>query len=426
MEQSLIALEERPQDAGLLAEIFRSVHTIKGATGFLGYTRFESLSHAGESLLSGLRDRRLVADADVIDALLELLDRLRSVLASIESQGHESLGDDGVVIAHLESLQNRKSPSQSASVGAVPGSNGRRDFSQVLEWVSTSDSVSTLTANLTVRVDTKLLDRMMGLVGELAQVRDEALEAAGEEPQFAALVCRLSAVTAKLRKAVMDARVQPVDRLFSMFPRMVRDLSRQLGKQVRLEMNGQGIMLDRSLLEVIKGPLMHLIRNAVDHGIEAPDERSAAGKPAVGVIRLRAYSSGKDAVIEVLDDGAGICVEQVRRKAIERGFETEEKAAQMSERELLNLVFLPGFSTAAAVTTISGRGVGMDVVRENLEKIGGRAEIKNHPGRGVVVRMSIPLPLPVALEPPMHGHRQSFVLLRDGTHDLVHLNFGTN
>ena len=244
-------------------------------------------------------------------------------------------------------------------------------------------------------MDVTLLNRMMNLVGELVLTRNQVLQATAADPNMTLLSRRLDMVTADLRESVMKARMQPVSNIFSKMPRIVRDLSQSLGRRVRLQMEGQETELDKSLLEAIKDPLTHAVRNSLDHGIEPPEVRQAAGKDPEGTLQLRASQEGSHVVIEVSDDGAGIAVEKVRQKAIERGLITPERAAHLAERELLQLVFLPGFSTAAAVTNVSGRGVGMDVVRTNVEKIGGKVEIDSRAGKGTTLRLRIPLTLAI-------------------------------
>lgn len=463
MERCLTELEVRPQDGELLAEIFRSVHTIKGSTGFLGYSRLESLSHAGENLLGMLREGKLLADAAIISSLLTLLDGLRTILASIEADGNEGVGDDNTIIEMLVSLQsgatnvpvqetktvntkakssrkrphkpsakdgisaNRKAskkekPAESSIEIAVansdPGSQPK-DKAGVADTESTAKTPAA--ADSTLRVDVNLLNRMMNLVGELVLTRNQILQATSTNPLFNLLSRRLDMVTADLREAVMKARMQPVSHVFSKFPRLTRDLSQQLGKRVLLEMRGQETELDKSLLEAIKDPLTHSVRNAIDHGIEDPKTREAAGKPAEGLLKLDAYQDGSHVVVEVSDDGDGIRVERVRDKAIERKLITPEKAAQLSERELLQLIFLPGFSTAMAITNVSGRGVGMDVVRNNVEKIGGKVEIESRAGKGTTLRLRIPLTLAIIPALIVRSRGQSFALPQGVLHELVHL-----
>ena len=262
---------------------------------------------------------------------------------------------------------------------------------------------------------------MMNLVGELVLTRNQVLQATAADPRMTMLSRRLDMVTADLREAVMKARMQPVSNIFSKMPRMVRDLTRTLGRKVRLEMEGQETELDKSLLETIKDPLTHAVRNALDHGIEPPEVREAAGKDPEGTLRLRAAQEGSHVIIDVSDDGAGIAVERIRAKAIERGLITEERAAQQSERELLQLIFLPGFSTAASVTNVSGRGVGMDVVRTNVERIGGKVELESRPGKGTTLRLRIPLTLAIIPALIVRSLNQSFALPQGALSELVHV-----
>jgi two-component system chemotaxis sensor kinase CheA len=247
------------------------------------------------------------------------------------------------------------------------------------------------------------------------------LQATAADPNLTVLSRRLDMVTADLRESVMKARMQPVSNIFSKMPRIVRDLSQSLGRKVRLQMEGQDTELDKSLLEAIKDPLTHAVRNSLDHGIEPPDVRLANGKDPEGTLRLRAMQEGSHVVIEVADDGAGIGVERVRAKAVERGLITAERAAQLVERELLQLIFLPGFSTAAAVTNVSGRGVGMDVVRTNVEKIGGKVEIDSRPGKGTTLRLRIPLTLAIIPALIVRSVQQSFALPQGALSELVHV-----
>jgi two-component system chemotaxis sensor kinase CheA len=279
----------------------------------------------------------------------------------------------------------------------------------------------TSAAESTLRVDIVLLNRMMNLVGELVLTRNQVLQATAADPRMTMLSRRLDMVTADLRESVMKARMQPVSNIFSKMPRIVRDLSQVLGRCVRLEVEGQDTELDKSLLEAIKDPLTHAVSNSLDHGIESPDARVAAGKDPEGMLKLRALQEGSHVIIEVVDDGAGIDVEKVRRKAIERGVISNERASLMCERELLQLIFVPGFSTAAAVTNVSGRGVGMDVVRTNVEKIGGKVEIDSRVGKGTTLRLRIPLTLAIIPALIVRSLGQSFALPQGSLSELVHI-----
>jgi two-component system chemotaxis sensor kinase CheA len=461
MERCMTDLEERPQDAGLIGDIFRSVHTIKGTTGFLGFKRLEKLAHAGENLLGLLRENKLTADAPIITGLLQLLDGLRSILKSIETQDAEGEGDDAALISHLEELQlpaQARQPAH-AKAGAHTGSAPPAEIhlgpasgsdlpappvsASVLLSPATAPApivdqpappaqkeaegdaartrIQGTAAESSLRVDVTVLNRMMNLVGELVLTRNQVLQATSNDPSMTMLSRRLDMVTADLRESVMKARMQPVSNIFGKMPRIVRDLSQSLGRRVRLEVEGQETELDKSLLEAIKDPLTHAVRNSLDHGIEPPDVRQAAGKNPEGTLKLKASQEGSHVVIEISDDGAGINVEKVRQKAIERGAITPERAAHMAERELLQLIFLPGFSTAAAVTNVSGRGVGMDVVRTNVEKIGGKVEIDSRTGKGTTLRMRIPLTLAIIPALIVRSVNQSFALPQGALSELVHI-----
>ena len=444
MERCLTELEAQPKDVGLLSEIFRSVHTIKGTTGFLGFKRLEKLAHAGENLLGLLRDGKLEADRPVITGLLQLLDGLRSILKTIEAEGGESDGVDADLIERLGELQGSAHSQPAAHAKAAPIAAAPQEIfapppAQVtaqptvpLEAKSdtakprvatgpASNGSAGSAAESTLRVDVTLLNQMMNLVGELVLTRNQVLQATAADPKMTLLSRRLDMVTADLRESVMKARMQPVSNIFSKMPRIVRDLSQSLGRRVRLQMEGQDTELDKSLLEAIKDPLTHAVRNALDHGIEPPEVRAAAGKDAEGTLRLRAAQEGSHVVIEVSDDGAGIAVEKIREKALERGLITAERAAHLAERELLQLIFLPGFSTAAAVTNVSGRGVGMDVVRTNVEKIGGKVEIDSRTGKGTTLRLRIPLTLAIIPALIVRSLNQSFALPQGALSELVHV-----
>ncbi len=390
MERCMTDLEERPNDTGLLAEIFRSVHTIKGTTGFLGFKRLEKLAHSGENLLGLLREGKMTAEARTITGLLKLLDGLRAILKTIETESSEGDGEDTALIEMLEELQApahaqpkkavrvgggaqgppaRPAESLSAPVAAAPipptppaapippvapvppdAAEAGAQATQAVEHAHPAESDAAkprvqagTAAESTLRVDVTLLNRMMNLVGELVLTRNQVLQATAADPNLTLLSRRLDMVTADLRESVMKARMQPVSNIFSKIPRIVRDLSQLLGRRVRLQVEGQDTELDKSLLEAIKDPLTHAVRNSLDHGIESPEVRLAAGKDPEGTLKLRAAQEGSHVIIEVSDDGAGIAVEKVRQKAVERGLITPDRAGQMAERELLQLIFCPVF-----------------------------------------------------------------------------------
>jgi len=484
MERCLTELETRPGDSELLAEIFRAVHTIKGTTGFLGFSRLEALSHAGENLLGLLREGQLAPNPEIISGLLSLMDILRGILRSIEITGAEGESrQDRAMIDRLEQLQRgdasiavaepelatvdaparpskprkqcaprKRSHTQSAPLQAESGEAGPppREVEQALRNAepqpgpfpaSPSIPARPMTAppprapeiqaaatsgaaDSTLRVDVELLNRMMNLVGELVLTRNQILQATSADAGFALLGRRLDMVTADLRESVMKARMQPVSHVFSRFPRLVRDLALTLDKRVRLEMEGQETELDKSLLEAIRDPLTHSIRNAIDHGIEPPGVRVANGKPPEGLIRLRACHEGSHVIVEVHDDGAGMSIERIRQKAVERQLVPPQRAELMNAREILQLIFLPGFSTAEAITSVSGRGVGMDVVRTNVEKIGGKVEVDSQTGKGTILRLRIPLTLAIIPALIVRSRGQNFAVPQASLTELVHLSAG--
>jgi two-component system chemotaxis sensor kinase CheA len=432
MELCLTQLEKKPDDDELVAEIFRAVHTIKGTTGFLGFGRLEKLAHAGESLLGALRNRNLAVSTGLISGLLELLDGLRNILRTIEATGTEgerTADNDDALIARLaelkagESVTNDGPTSQNREVGSPVQSSGQDAGQQALPAVASGVAVAAGSSmqDKTLRIDVEVLNRMMNLVGDLVLTRNQILRSTPGAKNFSELARRLDSVTAELRESVMLARMQPVGHLFRKYPRMVRDLAKTCGRLVRIEFEGQETGLDKSLLEAVRDPLTHAVRNAVDHGIEPAHERVMAGKPLEGVVRLRAFHHSGYVVIEVIDDGAGISTERLLLKAIERGLVTPEQAEAMTQREALQLVFVAGFSTAQEVTSISGRGVGLDVVRSNVEKVGGSVELESQLGSGTTLRMRVPLTLAIIPALVVRSGGESFALPQNSLVELVYV-----
>ena len=423
MELCLTELEQRHGDMELIGEIFRAVHTIKGTTGFLGFGRLQALAHAGESLLAALRDGRVEVTTELISGLLELRDGLQAIVTIIDTRGSEGErhdDDDCELIAWMKELEagggtksEKVMPAALDAAQPVPahgektGANGTPGISGAAE------------IDKTLRIEVEELDRMMNLVGDLVLTRNRMLQCQPGDGSYAEQVRRLNTVTAELRESVMRARMQPVGHLFAKFPRMVRDLAQRCGRRVRIEFEGQETALDKSLLEAVRDPLTHAVRNAIDHGIEPEAERVRTGKPVEGVVRLRAFQQNGAVVIEVIDDGAGIATARVLAKAVERGLVTAEAAATMTDREALQLIFEPGFSTAREVTSVSGRGVGMDVVRTNVEQAGGRVEIESRAGAGTTLRLRVPLTLAIIPALVVECAGQSFALPQASLVELV-------
>ncbi|MHB1310421.1 MAG: chemotaxis protein CheA [Gemmatimonadaceae bacterium] len=402
LDRDLVTLEHSQSDAELLARIFRCVHTVKGTCGFLGFGKLESVTHVGESLLSLLRDGELVVTPELTSALLALVDAIRQMLGSIEHTKAEGDVDYSSLIADLVRLQDATiappdalSAADSASVAdaapAMPAAASE-------PCDAPSDGRSGGVTDSSIRVDVGLLDKLMTVVGELVLARNQILQHASTVPQstsLAAAAQRLNLLTTELQEGVMKTRMQPIGNIWSKLPRVVRDLSLTCHKQIRLDMEGRETELDKTIIEAIKDPLTHIVRNSVDHGIEQPADRLALGKPAEGRLLLRAYHEGGQVNIEISDDGCGLDPERLKRKAVEKGLISSDQAARMRDREALNLIFVAGFSTAAAVTNISGRGVGMDVVKTNIEKIGGVVDLQSTLGQGTTLKIKIPLTLAI-------------------------------
>jgi two-component system, chemotaxis family, sensor kinase CheA len=462
LDRELVRLEKDPQNRDTLASVFRTIHTIKGTCGFLGFTKLESVAHVGENLLSRLRDGEVALNPEIATALLRMVDAIRQMLQSIEVSGNEGERDDRDLIDTLTRLQKRDSQPVAAATqwnaggqtevstqshaggqaevgtqsnaGAPtgvstqpnaaqtgvpepraevrqeappnPAIEARDEHPHAANEGAAGDGVAASqshpaargsVSDASIRVDVGLLDKLMTLVGELVLARNQILQFTNttEDAGLVAPSQRLNLITTELQESVMKTRMQPIGNIWSKFPRTVRDVAAACGKQIRIEMEGKETELDKTIIESIKDPLTHIVRNSADHGIESPERRIAAGKPVEGELLLRAFHEGGQVIIEVIDDGAGLDGEKIRKKALEKGLITPEQAARMGEREAVNLIFLPGFSTAEKVTNVSGRGVGMDVVKTNIEKIGGIVDVQSKAGVGTTVRMKIPLTLAI-------------------------------
>lgn len=395
LDRDLVELEAAPGSRALLSSVFRTLHTIKGTSGFLAFGTLEAVTHVGESLLSRLREGELSLTPEVTTILLEVVDAVRALLAEIERTGTEGTETYAALVGRLQSFLDGERDVD--AVPEVPEPAASPATPAALETEQPGESGRTSLADSSVRVDVAVLDSLMNLVGELVLTRNQMLQcsASREDAELTRTTHRLNLIAGELQDGVMQTRMQTVDHAWAKLPRVVRDLSVQLGKSVDLVLEGGDTELDRSVIEAVRDPLTHLVRNCVDHGIETPEARVAAGKPARGTLTVRAFHEGGQVNLEISDDGAGIDPSRVRRTAVERGGCTASEAAALSDREAVNLVFAPGFSTAAAVTHVSGRGVGMDVVRTNIEETGGSVDLTSEPGQGTTARIRIPLTLAI-------------------------------
>jgi two-component system chemotaxis sensor kinase CheA len=415
LDQHLVELEKTPTEKSLLSSIFRTIHTIKGTCGFLGFSKLESVAHVGETLLSRMREGELLLNAEITSGLLAMVDAVRQILAHIESgigEGNEdysslvetltrlSRGEFNASVAPAPAVKENKAVAvvAPAAVEIAPAAPAPQTAVVAQEPSAPVPAVEGKgLADTTIRVDVSLLDTLMNLVGELVLARNQILQFSPSErdSKFIATAQTLNLLTTELQEGVMKTRMQPIGNIWDKFPRVVRDLALSCGKKVRLEMVGRNTELDKTLIEAIKDPMTHIVRNAVDHGIETQEIRAKNGKNPEGTLTLRAYHEGGQVNIEITDDGAGIDPARIKAKALEKNLITPEQAARMSDREVVNLIFLPGFSTAAKVTNVSGRGVGMDVVKTNIEKIGGTVDIQGAPGKGTTLKVKIPLTLAI-------------------------------
>ena len=412
LEEGFIELEKDKKNVAILKELFRTMHSLKGAAGFFGFKTLESITHFSEDILSKLRDGSIELEEDVVDILLKAIDYIKYIISYIEENKAEPVEDK--ILDFLVELSNfneklkkriQERPIEKELEVKVEEKKEtieeKKEVKRVEEVKEEKEEVIVSSqvelAETHIKVDIKLLDQLMNLAGELVLARNRVVQLSQKtmDEDLTRSVQILSMITTEMQETIMKTRMQPIGSIFNKFPRIVRDLAKTLGKRVNLRLEGTETELDRSIIEAIKDPLTHLVRNAIDHGIETPKERTELGKPQEGNLILRAYQEGGQVVIEIDDDGRGIDVEKIRKKAVEKGFMSYEEAEKASEKELLNLIFKPGFSTAETVTQLSGRGVGMDVVKANIEKLGGSIEINTILGKGTNVKIKIPLTLAI-------------------------------
>ena len=389
LDRDLVDREARPRDPELLSRVFRVVHTLKGTCGFLGFPRLEALAHAGEDLLGAMRAGALVLDQDIASALLQVVDAVRAVLDRIEVTSEEPAEDHGPLIERLRSHV----PAQGSEVEPEQPTVDPVDTVDIEPLVP----LAVASTENSVRVDVGILDKLMDLVGELVLARSRIgeLAALDDEGPLAAPYRELRVVTGDLQDSVMTARLQPIGTVTGKFHRIARDLATALGKQVTVQVVGEEVGVDKAVNEALRDPLLHLVRNALDHGIETPAERIAAGKAPAGLLRIRAFHEGGRVQVEISDDGRGVDADALLSKAMGAGIVTAEEGPELSPEEVLDLMFRAGLSTRDEVTSTSGRGVGMDVVRTSLEQVGGSIDVSSTAGQGAMFRLNVPLTLAI-------------------------------
>ncbi len=453
LDNNLVELESQPENLDLLNEIFRAAHTIKGTSSFLGFEQVTGLTHKMEDILNKLRKSELKINSNIMDLLLESLDILKLLIENVKEHKDEELDLDSIinrlVLAYEGKDESRKSetdsplevvePSNSVEVKPEDSSPKVTEL-QSIESPKTESKTSQTKAEpqsihpkkaseQTIRVDVDRLDTLMNMMGELVLGRNSMVQTVGKLTvehegdynleQLTASSNAINFITTELQMAVMKMRMQPIGKVFKKTPRLVRDLARDSQKEIALEIQGETTELDKSVIEEIGDPLVHIIRNSCDHGIESPDEREAKGKPRQGTIQLIAEQEGSNILIKIIDDGKGLDVEAIRNKAVERNLASRFEVDNMSNREVFKYIFEAGFSTAKKVTDVSGRGVGMDVVRTNIEKLNGMVELDSVLGEGTTISIKLPLTLAIIQGLLVQSDEDVYILPLSSVHETV-------
>lgn len=489
LDQELVNLEQNPNDAAILGNIFRIVHTIKGTCGFLGLPRLEKLAHASENVLGKIRDKELEATEDAITLVLTSLDQIKELVEYLSDNGEEPEGEDSGLIAQLNyyanngkimenegaensaggedaAKQDEEDNAEPEDKGDEHGDEGADDLSthfkgdddlqQLIEAKKAEGNASTpettdqkpaekviakappkpaekaeaapakakegaSTTNQSIRVNLDILENLMQMVSELVLTRNQLMQIVRtkEDRDFLAPLQNLSHITTELQEGIMQTRMQPIGSAWAKFPRLIRDLSHELSKKIILKMNGEETELDRQLLELIKDPLTHMVRNSCDHGLESTEDRIAAGKPEAGTVILSAYHEGGHIIVEIKDDGRGVNIPRVKEKIIKNNLATGAEVENMSEKQIAMFIFKAGFSTAEHITSVSGRGVGMDVVKTNIEKIGGTIDLNTTTGKGSQFIIKIPLTLAIVSVLIVESREQRFAIPQINVVELV-------
>jgi two-component system chemotaxis sensor kinase CheA len=469
VDVELVRFEQEPNNTEILANVFRLVHTIKGTCGFLGLPRLEALAHAAETLMGKFREG-LPVTTDAVSLILTTIDRIKGILAELERSRNEPAGSDEDLVTKLVRMSESSAApaaNEKQTVGTLveqvlerplhpgeasldelerafretPGPDDEAAAAEPAESEPEHEAESTapqttrrtrirreeeqreeIAKAQTLRVQVDTLERLMTMVSELVLTRNQLLEIMRhhQDSEFKVPLQRLSNVTAELQEGVIKTRMQPIGNAWSKLPRIVRDLTKDLGKEIELEMHGADTELDRQVLEVIRDPLTHIVRNSADHGLESPRERRAAGKPEKGTIRLSAYHEGGQIIIEIADDGRGLNTDRIRAKAIKQGLMSASD--RLSDEQIHKFIFTPGFSTAAAVTNVSGRGIGMDVVKTNIDHIGGQVDLKSAAGKGTTLTVKIPLTLAIVPALLVEAAGERFAIPQSSVVELVRVN----
>jgi two-component system chemotaxis sensor kinase CheA len=433
LDVALVTLERTPDDAETLSGIFRLVHTIKGTCGFLGLPRLEHVAHAGENVLGKLRDRTLAVTPAIVSLVLAAIDRIKAIVGALAATGVEPPGDDSELIAALNAAAAgeaapapRPQPETAAApepapVAAEPPPPPPEAKAPAAEKPAEPAAANAPQAAQTIRVTVDVLEDLMTLVSELVLTRNQLMQLARTQDNspFTVPLQRLSHITSDLQEGVMKTRMQPIGNAWNKLPRLVRDLSHEMGKKIELTMLGADTELDRQVLEMIKDPLTHMVRNSGDHGLETPAQRRDAGKPETGNIVLNAFHEGGHIILEISDDGRGLPVDRIRAKALASGLATEAELAAMTDGQIERFIFRAGFSTATTVSAVSGRGVGMDVVKTNIEKIGGTIDLKSTPGQGTTFIVKIPLTLAIVSALIVEAAKERFAIPQISVVELV-------
>ena len=461
LDVDIVNLEQNPEDAELISKIFRLVHTIKGTCGFLGLPRLETVAHHSENVLGRFRDGDLKVTPKYITLILEAFDVIKEIVAGIEETGSEPEGDDSALLKKLDDVYNFVVPEdgeEDSKATEEPASSGEDEMVDLMQVpldelkaqaeankkaeleaaaalkaadegkkqqkkVSKDTATSAPNVTQSLRVNVQVLEDLMTMVSELVLTRNQLLQIlrSNTDSEFSAPLQRLNQVVSELQEGVMKTRMQPIGNAWGKLPRIVRDIGVELNKKINLEMRGQDTELDRQVLDMVKDPLTHMVRNSGDHGIETPEERLAAGKSEEGHILLNAFHEGGHIIIEISDDGKGLSTEKIKEKVLMNGLATSEELAEMSDQQIHQFIFNAGLSTAEKVTSVSGRGVGMDVVRNNIEKIGGTVELKSIEGKGSTFTIKIPLTLAIVSALIVEVAKERYAIPQLSVQELVRI-----